>query len=268
MFYQRFTARYGFINAKQNLKDLDQRSPLVPFLRALEEPTGKSFWKKSALFTQRTIRPYHRTAHVGSAKEALLVCLNECGRVDLARIAALAGKSPAEVVQELEGLIYELPSGAYQLEMKPEGSGFRMNTRFNKFTNLPELAALWRQVLDVKNADQLNLPRPQLIGGAPQVISIPASPALKKFVKPLAARVERIKSKRVPPAVDNMLKVTSEGRKAALDIRLVLPGEPRPQSSKVAALTDTLVEFYHASNSQRGVQLVFCDLATPKAKAA
>lgn len=154
------------------------------------------------------------------------------------------------------------------LEMKPDGSGFRMNTRFNKFTNLPELAALWRQVLDVKNADQLNLPRPQLIGGAPQVISLPASPALKKFVKSLAARVELIKSKRVAPEVDNMLKVTSEGRKAALDIRLVMPSQPKPQHSKVEALADKLVEFYHASTAQRGVQLVFCDLATPKAKAA
>lgn len=753
--YQRFTARYGFINAKQSLKDLDHRSPLVPFLRALEEPAGKGYWKKSALFTKRTIRPYHRTAHAGSAKEALLVCLNECGRVDLDRIAALTVKSPSGVTQELQGLIYELPSGAYQtaeeylsgnvgqkqreaeraaalnsrfqvnvealakvqpkplgaediaarlgagwipaavvksfitdlgipflgelkyieglsiwkienitpyerasieatqtygtsrvnafelledalnlrtpvvfdlvlengnerrvvndnetlaaqaklaelklkftewvwkdekrakelcalynerfnclrerrydgshlnlpgmntslelrshqkdgiwrilqskatllghcvgagktylmiaaalelkrlglchkamvvvpnhlpaqweaearrlypninllaptkedlsaaqrgelmariatgdydliivphsafkllplaqatvaryiaheidtleayleeipptehrsqqrtvkeiqralkrltvklkdcenaiqrdsqhtitweelgvdalfvdeahyyknlycptkmnnvaglpnsdsqrafdafikvrsvldnggrvvfatatpvsntlaevyvmmkflqldtlealglahfdawvqtfaetsqgLEMKPDGSGFRMNTRFNKFTNLPELAALWRQVLDVKNAEQLNLPRPQLTGGAPQVVSLPASPALKKFVKSLAERVERIKSKRVAPEVDNMLKVTSEGRKAALDIRLVMPGQSKPQHSKVEALADKLVEFYHASNSQRGVQLVFCDLATPKAKAA
>ena len=152
------------------------------------------------------------------------------------------------------------------LEMKPDGSGFRMNTRFNKFTNLPELAALWRQALDVKNADQLNLPRPELIAGAPQVISLPASPALKKFVRSLAARVERIKSRRVAPEVDNMLKVTSEGRKAALDIRLVLPGEPKPQHSKVETIAAKLVEFYHASKVQRGVQLVFCDLATPKSK--
>ena len=152
------------------------------------------------------------------------------------------------------------------LEMKPDGSGFRINTRFNKFTNLPELAALWRQVLDVKNADQLNLPRPQLIGGAPQVISIPASPALKKFVKSLAARVERIKSKRVAPEVDNMLKVTSEGRKAALDIRLVMPDQPCPPANKVVALADQIAEFYRQSQTQRGCQLVFCDLATPRAK--
>ncbi|MGH9835544.1 MAG: hypothetical protein ACRD9Y_21190 [Blastocatellia bacterium] len=114
------------------------------------------------------------------------------------------------------------------LEMKPDASGFRINTRFNKFTNLPELAALWRQVLDVKNADQLNLPKPKIAGGAPEVITIPASPELKRFVKNLAARVEAIKSRRVPPEVDNMLKITTEGRKAALDIRLVIPGAPRP----------------------------------------
>ncbi|NOT59135.1 MAG: hypothetical protein HOP19_02800 [Acidobacteria bacterium] len=154
------------------------------------------------------------------------------------------------------------------LEMKPDGSGFRMGIRFNRFTNLPDLAALWRQVLDVKNADQLNLPRPQLIGGAPQVIRLPASPALKKFVRSLAARVERIKNRRVAPEVDNMLKVTSEGRKAALDIRLVLPDEACPKANKVAALADKIAEFYHASSAQHGCQLVFCDLATPKGQSA
>jgi N12 class adenine-specific DNA methylase len=146
------------------------------------------------------------------------------------------------------------------LEMKPDASGFRLATRFNKFTNLPELAALWRQVLDVKNADQLNLPRPKIAGGAPQVITIPASPELKEFVKSLAARVEAIKSRRVSPDVDNMLRITSEGRKAALDIRLVMPNVPRPAHSKIEALADKVVEFYRQSQNDRGAQLVFCDL--------
>jgi N12 class adenine-specific DNA methylase len=154
------------------------------------------------------------------------------------------------------------------LEMKPDGSGFRMNTRFNKFTNLPELATLWRQVLDVKTPEQLNLPRPSVAGGGPQVISIPASDALKGFVKQLAARVERIKSRRVKPDEDNMLKITSEGRKAALDIRLVLPGTPAPKQSKTTALADKIVEFYHQSQTSKGVQLCFCDISVPRAKGA
>ncbi|NOT59134.1 MAG: N-6 DNA methylase [Acidobacteria bacterium] len=112
--YLRFTARYGYINAKQNLKDLDRRSPLVPFLRALEEPAGKGSWKKSTLFTQRTIRPNHRAVQSGSAKEALLVCLNEFGEVDLARIAELTGQTSDETADSLQGLSYELPSGLYQ----------------------------------------------------------------------------------------------------------------------------------------------------------
>jgi N12 class adenine-specific DNA methylase len=154
------------------------------------------------------------------------------------------------------------------LEMKPDGSGFRMNTRFNKFTNLPELAALWRQALDVKTPEQLNLPRPSVAGGGPQVISIPASDALKGFVKQLAARVENIRSRRVKPDEDNMLKITSEGRKAALDVRLVLPGTPAPVQSKITALTDKIVEFYHQSRATKGVQLCFCDISVPKAKNA
>jgi N12 class adenine-specific DNA methylase len=149
------------------------------------------------------------------------------------------------------------------LEMKPDCSGFRVNTRFCKFTNLPELAALWRQVLDVKNADQLNLPRPRIAGGAPQVITIPASLELKRFVKNLAARVEAIKSRRVSPEADNMLKITTEGRKAALDIRLVMPDAPRPAYSKIEAVADKIAEFYKQSQHLRGAQAVFSDLGVP-----
>ncbi|MCI0664933.1 MAG: helicase, partial [Acidobacteria bacterium] len=127
-----------------------------------------------------------------------------------------------------------------------------------------ELAALWRQALDVKNADQLNLPRPKIAGGAPQVITIPASPELKQFVKSLAARVEAIKSRRVPPEVDNMLRITTEGRKAALDIRLVMPDAPRQPYSKVEAVADKVVEFYRQSKRERGAQLLFLDLSVPR----
>jgi N12 class adenine-specific DNA methylase len=150
------------------------------------------------------------------------------------------------------------------LEMKPDCSGFQIRTRFNKFTNLPELAALWRQALDVKNADQLNLPRPRIAGAAPQVVTIPASPELKQFVKSLAARAEAIKSRRVAPEKDNMLKLTTDGRKAALDIRLVMPDAPRPVHSKVEAVADKIVEYYRQSQHLRGAQVVFSDCGVPK----
>jgi N12 class adenine-specific DNA methylase len=152
------------------------------------------------------------------------------------------------------------------LEMKPDGSGFRLNTRFNRFTNLPELATLWRQVLDVRTAEQLNLPRPHVAGGGPTVVTIPANPELKRFTQSLAERVTRIKNRGVKPEDDNMLKITSEGRKAALDIRLVRPELPEPAECKINALVARIKELYDRYQAQRASQLIFADLATPKGK--
>ncbi|MCI0392946.1 MAG: hypothetical protein MOB07_29795 [Acidobacteria bacterium] len=111
--YLRFTARYGPINAKQNLKDLDRRSPLVPFLRALEEPAGKGSWKRAAIFHSRTIRPRKDFSQTSSPKDALFFCLNECGRVDLDRIAAMTGQTKDEAAGALRGLIFETTSGSW-----------------------------------------------------------------------------------------------------------------------------------------------------------
>jgi len=152
------------------------------------------------------------------------------------------------------------------LEMRPDGAGFQMRTRLNKFTNLPELSRLWRQVLDVKNADQLSLPSPRVAGGAPRVITVPASDDLKNFVNSLARRAEAIKKRLVEPKKDNMLKLTTEGRKAALDIRLVNPDAARPANSKVGALADEIVNFYKQSQGMLGAQAVFSDLGVPRRK--
>ena len=110
------------------------------------------------------------------------------------------------------------------LELAPDGSGYRMHTRFAKFINLPELLTMFRTVADVQTADMLNLPRPALENGRPGIVAAPASPELKAFIRTLTERAERLKKERVDPAVDNMLKITGEGRKAALDMRLVDPG--------------------------------------------
>jgi len=110
----------------------------------------------------------------------------------------------------------------------------------------------------------LNLPRPRLKGGKPQIVSVPASDELKAYTKELANRVEKIKARRISPHLDNMLKVTNDGRKAALDIRLVNPGAPRPAQSKVMALVENIVKIYHETQSDRGVQLTFLDLSTPR----
>ena len=107
------------------------------------------------------------------------------------------------------------------LELAPDGSGYRMHTRFAKFINLPELLTMFRTVADVQTADMLNLPRPELENGRPSVVAAPASPELKAFIRTLTERAEKLKKERVDPSVDNMLKITGEGRKAALDMRLV-----------------------------------------------
>ena len=107
------------------------------------------------------------------------------------------------------------------LELAPDGSGYRMHTRFAKFINLPELLSMFRTVADVQTADMLNLPRPELENGRPTIVAAPASPELKAFIRTLTERAEKLKKERVDPSVDNMLKITGEGRKAALDMRLV-----------------------------------------------
>lgn len=152
------------------------------------------------------------------------------------------------------------------VEMKPDGSGFRVHTRFNKFVNLPELSRLWRQCLDVRTPEQLDLPRPKIAGGSPIIVSVPASGALVEFVGELSRRSERVRSREVHPSVDNMLKITSEGRKAALDMRLVRPGLGELPDNKIDELVARVGNIYHRTGANRGAQIVFCDLATPKGR--
>ena len=153
------------------------------------------------------------------------------------------------------------------MEMTPDGAGFRMNTRFSKFVNLPELVTIWRQTLDVRKADQTSVKRPKLYGDKPATVQLAATPALKAYVENLAKRSERIHSGAVDPSIDNMLKVTGEGRKAALDLRLVVPGGADAPSAKITALVDNLFAIWQLTKDDRAAQLVFCDLATPKPKA-
>jgi N12 class adenine-specific DNA methylase len=154
------------------------------------------------------------------------------------------------------------------VEMKPDGSGFRVHTRFNKFVNLPELSRLWRQCLDVRTPEQLNLPRPTVVGGSPIIVSVPASAELIDFVGELSYRSEKVRTREVHPSVDNMLKITSEGRKAALDMRLVNPALEESPDSKIEALVERVGRIYQRTNANRGAQLIFCDLATPKGRGA
>lgn len=151
------------------------------------------------------------------------------------------------------------------LEIAPDGSGYRMHTRFARFINVPELMAIFGEVADIRTAQMLNLPVPKLRGGKPRTIACPASPALKAFVQALVKRAEAVRGGTAPPQEDNMLAITTDGRKAALDFRLVAPGTRFDEDGKVAACLREVLEIWTRTADRRSAQMVFCDLSSPKA---
>jgi N12 class adenine-specific DNA methylase len=152
------------------------------------------------------------------------------------------------------------------MELAPDGAGYRLNTRFARFINVPELMQIFRQMADVQTAAMLNLARPKLDGEKPAIRSAPATPPLKKFVQSLVERAHKLKTERVDPSEDNMLKITSEGRKAALDLRLMIPTAKDDPQSKVNLAVENIFRIWETTKDDRLAQLVFCDLSTPKEK--
>lgn len=150
------------------------------------------------------------------------------------------------------------------VELAPEGTGYRTKTRFSKFYNLPELMSMFKQVEDVQTADMLNLPVPKLVGGKPINVALPPSPQQKQMVADLADRAEEIRAGNVDPTEDNMLKVTNDGRKLALDQRLIDPNLPENPNDKVHACAENVYRIWNDTKEKRLTQLVFCDLSTPK----
>ena len=150
------------------------------------------------------------------------------------------------------------------VELAPEGTGYRTKTRFSKFYNLPELMSMFKQVADVQTADMLNLPVPKLVGGKPINVALPPSPQQKQMVADLADRAEEIRAGNVDPTEDNMLKVTNDGRKLALDQRLIDPNLPENPNDKVHACAENVYRIWSETKDKKLTQLVFCDLSTPK----
>jgi hypothetical protein len=148
------------------------------------------------------------------------------------------------------------------LELAPDGSGYRMHTRFAKFVNLPELLSMFRSFADVQTADMLHLPRPATLGGKPHIIAAPGSPELKAYVEALVNRAHKLRTSKIDPSVDNMLKITGDGRKAALDMRLVNPFA-QSGDTKVSRAIENIFRTWEESEHTRLTQLVFCDLSTP-----
>ncbi len=150
------------------------------------------------------------------------------------------------------------------MELSPDGKGYRLNSRFARFVNVPELMQQFRGVADVQTAEMLKLPVPKMDQGRPVTVSAPATPELKRFVDQLVKRVEKIKGGKVDPSDDNMLKVTTDGRKAALDLRLVLSHVREHPDSKINQAVAKIHQTWLDSADQKGAQLVFCDLSTPQ----
>jgi putative helicase len=146
------------------------------------------------------------------------------------------------------------------IELAPEGTGYRAKTRFAKFYNLPELLAMFKEVADIQTSDMLNLPVPK--ANYENVVVKPTE-IQKEMVADLADRAERVRNKMVDSSIDNMLKITNDGRKLALDQRLmneILPDDP---NSKVATCAKNIYRIWEENKDQKLTQLVFCDLSTP-----
>ena len=151
------------------------------------------------------------------------------------------------------------------IELAPEGTGYRSKTRFAKFFNLPELMAMFKECADIQTADMLKLPTPALVGGKPINIQLKPSEIQKQMVQELGERAELVRAGAVKPNEDNMLQITNDGRKLALDQRLIDPSLPDNQDSKVNVCVSRIFEIWEKTKEQRSAQLVFCDLSTPKA---
>ena len=148
------------------------------------------------------------------------------------------------------------------MELAPEGTGYRTKTRFAKFCNLPELINLWRQAADIQTADMLDLQRPEV-----EYHNVKAQPtaAQQAMVQELGKRADRVRSGAVAPYEDNMLAITNDGRKLALDQRLADSSLPDDPGSKLNMVVENVFNTWESSKPTKGTQLIFCDLATPSA---
>ncbi len=180
-------------------------------------------------------------------------------------------------VQHFDGWAANFGRTITTLELAPDSASYRMTTRFARFANVPDLLKMFRAFADVRTGEQLQLAVPDLAGGRPETLVVPACEELKTYVAELAERAEAIRNRTVRPEDDNMLKVSGDGRKAALDLRLVERAAD-PMGGKLAAAASVIAQIHHESRDRpflgddrarsprRGaLQLVFCDLGTPKA---
>lgn len=151
------------------------------------------------------------------------------------------------------------------IELAPEGNGYRSKTRFAKFYNLPELMNMFKQCADIQTADMLKLPVPEITGGKPTIVKLPPSELQRQMVAALGERAEAVRNRLVAPNEDNMLRITNDGRKLALDQRLMNPLLPDDPDSKANACVERVFTIWEKTKAQRSTQMIFCDLSTPRA---
>lgn len=149
------------------------------------------------------------------------------------------------------------------IELAPEGTGYRSKTRFSRFFNLPELISMWKLATDVQTSDMLNLKVPELEGGKATVVMCPPTELQKESIQALGERAEKIRAGNVDPHTDNMLRVTTDGRKLALDQRLMNPLLPDVPENKATACVEKVFEIWKNTAEAQSTQLIFSDLATP-----
>src|SRR5438128_3028877 len=147
------------------------------------------------------------------------------------------------------------------MEISPDGKTLKPRSRFARFTNLPELQQMFRAFADVQTADMLDLPRPRLESGKAIVIACPMSEEQHAMQQELVARYERLRSQKVDPREDNALAITTDGRKLAIDARMLEGSAPDFPRSKVNALVGTVAAIWNRTQATRGTQMVFCDLS-------
>lgn len=150
------------------------------------------------------------------------------------------------------------------MEISPDGASLRPRSRFARFNNLPELQQMFRMFADVQTADMLDLPRPKLKGGKPQTVATAMTDAQAAIQQELVERYERLRSQKIDPRVDNALAITTDGRKLALDARMLDPNAPDDPHSKLNALVENVARVWKESSPTRGTQLIFCDMGVHK----
>jgi N12 class adenine-specific DNA methylase/predicted RNA methylase len=146
------------------------------------------------------------------------------------------------------------------MEISPDGASLRPRSRFARFNNLPELQQMFRAFADVQTPDMLDLPRPKLEGGKPHIVACPMSDEQARLQQELVARYDRLRTEKVDPRVDNALAITTDGRKLALDARLLSDAAEDHPGSKINALADNVAAVWQRTAASRGTQMIFCDM--------